>query len=140
MLYLFDPFWQYIDFSVSTKNQRHLYCIWFYHFAPTFWNGSFSMVYCISILLPIMTYHRMLNKNNRTGVTSRTETNNPSGTPDSPRFLVGICCSIFRFLWSVFVDHSFCLLIFSHLVIVLSVLRFTAFNDHWSIFIFFYRK
>ena len=39
-----------------------------------------------------MTYHRMLNKSNRTGVTSKTETNNPSGTPDYTGFLVALRC------------------------------------------------
>ena len=34
----------------------------------------------------------MLNKSNTMGVTNRTETANPSATPDYTRFLVALCC------------------------------------------------
>ena len=61
-----------------------------------------------SVISSCITYHRVCNQINTKDATSGTDTSHLSGAPEfTPGFQWGSCCSIFRFLCSVFVDRFF---------------------------------
>ena len=57
------------------------------------------LLYIFPVLCSFMTYHRVCNQINTTGVTSRAGTAYPSATPEfTPGFQRGSCSSIFSFI------------------------------------------
>ena len=87
-----------------------------------------------SVLSLIMTYHRVCNTTNTTGVKCGRETANPSGILEFTPCSVGIVLPDLLFSVYWLVDHCLSFFFFFLLAIVLYVLPFTTFEYPFGIF------